>query len=33
MKGFFEEWRALINNSVFGGSVPIKVNDDVGKYF
>ena len=33
MKGFFEEWRALINNFVFGGSVAIKVNDDVGRYF
>jgi hypothetical protein len=28
MKGFSDEWRALINNFVFGGSVSIKVNDD-----
>jgi hypothetical protein len=33
MKGIFEEWRDLINNSVFSDSVAIKVNDDVGKYF
>jgi hypothetical protein len=33
MKGFSEEWRALINNFVFGGSVAIKVNDDIGRYF
>jgi hypothetical protein len=28
-----KKWRALINNFVFGGSVAIKVNDDVGRYF
>jgi hypothetical protein len=33
MKGFSDEWRALINNFVFGGSVAIKVNDDIGRYF
>jgi hypothetical protein len=33
MKGYCEEWHTLINNSFFGGSVAIKVNDDVGKYF
>ena len=33
IKGFSEEWRALINNFIFGGSVSIKVNDDIGKYF
>jgi hypothetical protein len=33
MKGFSEEWRALIHNFVFGGSVAIKVNDDIGGYF
>jgi hypothetical protein len=33
MKGFFDEWRALINNFVSGGSVAIKFNDDMGKYF
>ena len=33
MKGFSPEWRALIRNFVQGGSVAIKVNDDVGHYF
>jgi hypothetical protein len=33
MKGFSDEWRALINNFVFGGSVAIKINDDIGRYF
>ena len=33
MKGFSDEWCALIQNFVFGGSVAIKVNDDVGRYF
>ena len=33
MKGFSEEWRALIHSFVSGGSVAIKVNDDTGKYF
>ena len=33
MKGFSDEWHALIYNFVFGGSVAIKVNDDVGRYF
>lgn len=33
MKGFSDEWRALINNFVFDGSVAIKVNDDIGRYF
>jgi hypothetical protein len=33
MKGFSEEWRALIHNFVSRGSVAIKVNDAVGKYF
>jgi hypothetical protein len=33
MKGFSAEWRALINSFVSGGSVAIKVNDDVGRYF
>ena len=33
MKGFSEEWRSLIHNFVSGGSVAIKVNDDVGSYF
>jgi hypothetical protein len=28
MKGFSDEWCALINNFVLGGSVSIKVNDD-----
>jgi hypothetical protein len=33
MKGFSDDWRALINSFVSGGSVFIKVNDDVGPYF
>ena len=33
MKGFSPEWRALIRNFVQGGSVAIKVNDDMGHYF
>jgi hypothetical protein len=33
MKGFLDEWRALINSFVSGGSVAIKVNDNVGRYF
>ncbi|KAK1670680.1 hypothetical protein QYE76_058839 [Lolium multiflorum] len=33
MKGFSDEWLALINNFVFDGSVAIKVNDDIGRYF
>jgi hypothetical protein len=33
MKGFSKEWCALIHNFVSGGSVAIKVNDDVGRYF
>jgi hypothetical protein len=33
MKGFSDEWCALINSFVSGGSVVIKVNDDVGNYF
>jgi hypothetical protein len=31
MKGFSEEWCALINGFVSGGSVVIKVNDNIGK--
>jgi hypothetical protein len=33
MKGFSPEWRALIHSFVSGGSVAIKVNDDIGHYF
>jgi hypothetical protein len=33
MKSFSDEWRALINSFMSGGSVAIKVNDDVGRYF
>src|SRR6266542_6881261 len=33
MKGFSEIWRAWIHAFVTGGSVAIKVNDDVGQYF
>jgi hypothetical protein len=33
MKGFSDEWCALIHCFVSGGSVAIKVNDDIGHYF
>lgn len=33
MKGFSDEWRALIHSFISGESVAIKVNDEVGKYF
>jgi hypothetical protein len=33
MKSFSAEWRMLINSFVSGGSVAIKFNDDVGRYF
>jgi hypothetical protein len=33
MKGFSLEWRALINEFVSGGSLAIRVNDDIGLYF
>jgi hypothetical protein len=33
MKGFSDKWCALINSFMSGGSVAIKVNDDVGRYF
>ena len=33
MKRFSDEWCALIDSFVSGGSVAIKVNDDTGKYF
>jgi hypothetical protein len=33
MIGFSEEWCAHINSFVHGGSVAIKVNDDIDKYF
>jgi hypothetical protein len=33
MKGFSDEWRALINSFMSGGSVSIKANADVGTYF
>jgi hypothetical protein len=33
MKGFSNEWRALIHSFVSGGSVAIKVNDDTRHYF
>jgi hypothetical protein len=32
-ESFSEECRALINSFVHGGSVAIKVNDGIGKYF
>jgi hypothetical protein len=33
MKGFSDEWRALIHSFASGGSVAIKVNDDTSHYF
>ena len=33
MKGFSDEWCALMDSFVSGGSVAIKVNDDTGKFF
>ena len=33
MKGFSDEWCAMIHSFVSGGSVAIKVNDDIGRYF
>jgi hypothetical protein len=33
MKGFFDEWHALIYSFVSEGSIAIKINDDVGRYF
>jgi hypothetical protein len=32
-KGFSDEWCSLINSIVSRGSVAIKINDDVGRYF
>jgi hypothetical protein len=33
MKVFSDEWRGLINSFMSGGSIAIKVNNDVGRYF
>jgi hypothetical protein len=33
MKGFLAKWRRWIEGMVMGGSVGIKVNDEVGHYF
>jgi hypothetical protein len=33
MEGFSEEWHTSIHDFVTGGSVAIKVNDDIAKYF
>jgi hypothetical protein len=33
MKGFSPKWCRWIQNMVSGGSVGIKVNDDIGPYF
>jgi hypothetical protein len=33
MKGFAPEWCRMINQYVQGGSVGVKVNDDIGHYF
>jgi hypothetical protein len=32
-KGFSSEWRALIHSIVSGGSMAIKVNNDISHYF
>jgi hypothetical protein len=32
-KGFSPDWLALINDFMSGGSVAIRVNDDIGHYF
>jgi hypothetical protein len=33
MKGFYQQWCAWAENFVTGGSVGIKINDDIGHYF
>ena len=33
MKGFAQKWCKLITNFVQGGSVGVRVNDDIGHYF
>ena len=33
MKGFFPKWCRWVEGMVTGGSVGIKVNDDIGPYF
>src|SRR3954469_3015910 len=33
MKGFSEEWCALIHSCVSGGSVAVNVNDEIGRFF
>jgi hypothetical protein len=33
MKGFAPEWGSLEQQFVQGGSVGVKVNDDIGHYF
>jgi hypothetical protein len=33
MKGFSPEWRALINDFISGGTVAIRVSDDIVRYF
>ena len=33
MKGFSSRWCTWIENFVTGGSVGIKINDDIGHYF
>jgi hypothetical protein len=33
MKGFATEWYILVQQFVQGGSVGVKVNDDIGHYF
>ena len=33
MKGFSEEWCALIHSCVSGGSVAVNINDEIGRFF
>jgi hypothetical protein len=33
MMGFWRQWCARVENVVTGGSVDIKINDDIGNYF
>lgn len=33
MKGFSEKWCEWVHNFISGGSVAIKVNDNIGHYF
>ena len=33
MKGFSENWCALIHSCVAGGSVAVNINDEIGRFF